>query len=43
MERCHGGKYNRWAKVQAFFHAQLHVTASRFPYNKLGRLFGIVE
>jgi hypothetical protein len=26
-----------------FFYAQLHVTASVFPYNKLGRLFGLVE
>jgi hypothetical protein len=28
--------YNHWARVQAFFYAQLHVTTSVFPFSKLG-------
>jgi hypothetical protein len=28
LEHCHGGESNRWAKVQAFFYAYLHVTPS---------------
>jgi hypothetical protein len=28
MEHCHGDESNRWAKVQAFFYAQIHVTSS---------------
>jgi hypothetical protein len=34
LEHCHGAEYIHWAKVQAFFYAQLHVTASVFPHNK---------
>jgi hypothetical protein len=30
------GEVNRWAKVEAFFYAQLHVTASVFLPSKLG-------
>jgi hypothetical protein len=30
LECCHGGKPNRWAKVQAFLYTKLHVTASDF-------------
>jgi len=49
LENCHGGEFNRSVRVQAFFHAQLHVTASVFPhdktawlseYTKLRTLFG---
>jgi len=29
-------RFQSWAKVQAFFYAQLHVTASVFPHNKFG-------
>jgi hypothetical protein len=36
LEHWHGGKSNCWAKVQAFFCAQLHITASLLPHNKLG-------
>jgi hypothetical protein len=36
LDHCHGGESNRWAKVQAFFNAQFHITASVFPHNKLG-------
>jgi hypothetical protein len=43
LQHFHDGEPNRWAKVQAFIYAQLHVTASVFPYNKLGSLFGLVE
>jgi hypothetical protein len=43
LVKCHGGKSNRWAKFKAFFYAQLHVTASVFPYNKLGWPFYLVE
>jgi adenosyl cobinamide kinase/adenosyl cobinamide phosphate guanylyltransferase len=35
LQHCQGGKYNHWAKVQAFFNIQLHVTTSIFPHNKL--------
>jgi hypothetical protein len=36
LEHCHGGESNCSTKVQVFFYAQLHVTASIFPHNKLG-------
>jgi hypothetical protein len=35
LEHCHCGESNRWAKVQAFYYAQLHLTASVFPHNKI--------
>jgi hypothetical protein len=35
IEPCHGGESIRWAEVHAFFYAQLHVTASVYPHNKL--------
>jgi hypothetical protein len=35
LEHCHGVESNRWAKIQAFFYTQLHITASVFPHNKL--------
>jgi hypothetical protein len=35
LEHCHVGISNRWAKVKAFFYAQLYVAASIFPCNKL--------
>jgi hypothetical protein len=28
LEHCHGGESNRWVKGQAFFDAQLQITAS---------------
>jgi hypothetical protein len=34
---------HRWAKVQAHFYAQLHVTSSIFPYSKLSQLNGLVK
>jgi hypothetical protein len=36
LGHCHDRESNCWAKVQAFFYAQLHVTASVFPHNKRG-------
>jgi len=36
LEQCHGGEFNCWTKVQAFLYAQLHITTSLVPYNKLG-------
>jgi hypothetical protein len=36
LEHCHGGESSRWAKVQAFFSAQLHVIASAYLHNKIG-------
>jgi hypothetical protein len=43
VEHFHGGE-NRWAKVQAFFlYAQLHVTTSLSPHNRLVSLFDLVE
>jgi hypothetical protein len=41
LEHCHGGESNRWAKVQAFFYTQLHITPSVFPHNKLGWLLDL--
>jgi hypothetical protein len=38
LEHCHGAESNRWAKVQAFLFAQLHITASVFPRNLRGCL-----
>jgi hypothetical protein len=35
-EHCHGGESDHWVKGQDFSNAQFHVTASIFPYNKLG-------
>jgi hypothetical protein len=43
LEHRHGGKSDHWDKVQAFLHAQPHVTDSLFPFNKLGWVFGLVE
>jgi len=43
LKHFDGGESNHWAKVQASFYAQLLVTTSVFPYNKLGWLFGLVE
>jgi hypothetical protein len=40
LEHCHGGESSHWANVQAFIYVQLHVTASAFPHNKLGWVFG---
>jgi len=42
LGQCHGEESN-WANVQAFWYAQLHVTASIFPHNKLGWLFCLTE
>jgi hypothetical protein len=42
LEHYHGGKCNHWAKVQAFFYAQHHVSALILPYG-FGWLFGLVE
>jgi hypothetical protein len=36
LEHFHGGESSCWAKVQAFFYAQIHVTTSLFPHNKFG-------
>jgi len=33
----------RWGKLQAFFYAQLQVTALVLPHNKLTLLFGLME
>jgi hypothetical protein len=35
LEHCHGEENNSWAKVQASFYAELHVTTLVFPNNKL--------
>jgi len=42
LEQYNGGGSNLWAKVQVFFDAELHVTASKFPH-KPGWLFGLVK
>jgi hypothetical protein len=44
LEHCHGGT-SSWVKssVQAFFYAQLLVTASVFRHNKLSGLFGLTK
>jgi hypothetical protein len=34
-EHYHGGESNRWAKVQAFFYAHLHVIVTIFPHKSL--------
>jgi hypothetical protein len=36
LEHCRGGESNLWAKIQALFYIQIHVTASVFPRNKFG-------
>jgi hypothetical protein len=43
LENCHGGESNCWAKVQALFYVQFHVTALPFVHDKLDWLFGFVE
>jgi len=39
----HGGESNCWAKVLAFFYAQLQVTVMVFQQNKFVRLSGLVK
>jgi hypothetical protein len=43
LEHCRGGKSNRWAKVQAFLYAQLHVTAQCFDIISLAELVEGIE
>jgi hypothetical protein len=42
-EKLSWSRMQVWAKVHAFFCAQLHVTVSVFPWNKLGWPFGLVK
>jgi hypothetical protein len=35
VEHCNVGESNPWAKIQAFFNAQLHVTATVFKITSL--------